>query len=327
MNIRTKPKVKPMAIKKFFLEQPVIIVFLLFTIFMGIHKPNFISLGNIQNIFVDISTYGIVASAMTIAIICGEFDLSTTSTYMWSQILFVTLINNWGSTALGIISSIVVTLISGMIIGSINGIIVTKFKISSFITTLGTMIMIKGLALVFTDGNMVSTSNEFVANMGKGRLLTVPYIIYVYIIFVIIAFYIMKYSRFGRNIYATGGNKEVSKLSGINVDFYKFIVFVILGFASAVAGILLVTQIRAGSTLYGIDMALTAIAATVIGGTSLSGGIGNVGKTFIGMLVLGILYKALIYLGLQAYYQNLIKGLVLLAVVSTDAYLNRSGKH
>jgi len=327
MSIGLKTKDKSIAIKNILIKQPVVIIFLFFTIFMGIHKPNFLSLSNIQNIFVDISTYGIVASAMTIAIICGEFDLSTTSTYMWSQILFVTLINNFGSSVSGIIFSILITLISGMIIGSINGILVTKFKISSFIATLGTMIMIRGLALVFTDGNMVSTSNEFVANLGRGEILSIPYIIYIYFLVIVLAFYIMKYSRFGRNIYATGGNMEVARLTGINVIFYKFIVFVILGFASALAGILLVSQIRAGSTLYGIDMALTAIAASVIGGTSLSGGIGNVGKTFIGMLVLGILYKALIYLGLQAYYQNLIKGLVLLSVLSIDAYLNRSGKH
>jgi len=312
-------------IKKLFLEQPVFIIFLLFAIVIGIMKPNFLGLENLRNLFLDISVYGVVACTMTIAIICGEFDLSAASTFIWSQILFCTLLNLWGATAIGIIAAIIVTLVSGVIIGSINGLIVTRLKINSFITTLGMMIIIRGVALVFTNGDMVATQNKFIATVGTGSFLKIPYLIYIYVIFVLIAFFVMKYTRFGRNIFATGGNTIVAKLSGIRILFYKYMVFVIIGFASALAGIMLVSQIRAGSVLYGTDLSLTAVAATVIGGTSLSGGSGSVIKTFFGMLVLGLLYKALIFLGLQAYYQNLIKGLVLVVVVAMDAYLNRSG--
>jgi ribose transport system permease protein len=325
VNQQIAVKKKSFNIKKFFLDQPVFIIFLLFAIVIGILKPNFLAPTNLTNLFLDISVYGIVACTMTIAIICGEFDLSASSTFIWSQILFCTLLNLWGSTVFGIIASFIVTLISGIIIGSLNGVIVTRLKVNSFITTLGMMIMIKGLALVFTDGNMVSTSNQFIAKMGTGTLFGIPYLIYMYVVFVAIAFYIMKYTRFGRNIFATGGNASVAKLSGINTMFYKFMVFVIIGFASALAGIMLVSQVRAGSVQYGTDLSLTAVAATVIGGTALSGGNGSVIKTFFGMLVLGVLYKALIFLGLQAYYQNLIKGLVLVSVVAIDAYLSRSG--
>jgi ribose transport system permease protein len=325
MNQQATLKKRSINVKKFFLEQPVFIIFLLFAIVIGILKPNFLAPTNLTNLFLDISVYGIVACTMTIAIICGEFDLSASSTFIWSQILFCTLLNLWGSTVFGIIASFIVTLISGILIGSLNGIIVTRLKVNSFITTLGMMIMIKGLALVFTDGNMVSTTNQFIAKMGTGKLFGIPYLIYIYVIFVAIAFYVMKYTRFGRNIFATGGNASVAKLSGINTLFYKFMVFVIIGFASALAGIMLVSQVRAGSVQYGTDLSLTAVAATVIGGTALSGGNGSVVKTFFGMLVLGVLYKALIFLGLQAYYQNLIKGLVLVSVVAVDAYLSRSG--
>jgi ribose transport system permease protein len=325
MNQQSQGIKKTFNIKKFLLEQPVFVIFLLFSIVIGILKPNFLGLSNVRNLFMDISVYGVVACTMTIAIICGEFDLSASSTFIWSQILFCTLLNRWGDTALAILAAVIVTLISGMVIGSINGLIVTRLKINSFITTLGMMIIIKGVALVFTDGKMVSTSNTFIAKMGTGALLGIPYLVYIYVVFVAIAFFVMKYTRFGRNIFATGGNAIVAKLSGIKTLFYKYMVFVIIGFASALAGIMLVSQIRAGSVLYGTDLALTAVAATVIGGTSLSGGSGSVAKTFLGMLVLGILYKALIFLGLQAYYQTLIKGLVLVVVVAADAYLNRSG--
>jgi ribose transport system permease protein len=325
VNQQSQTVKKTFILKKFVLEQPVFIIFLLFAIVMGILKPNFLGLTNIKNLFMDISVYGVVAATMTIAIICGEFDLSAASTFIWSQILFCTLLNLWGSTAIGIIAAMIVTLISGMIIGSINGLIVTRLRINSFITTLGMMIIIKGVALVFTDGKMVATSNKFIASLGTGTFLKIPYLIYIYVVFVLIAFFVMKYTRFGRNVFATGGNVVVAKLSGIRTSFYKYMVFVIIGFASALAGIMLVSQIRAGSVLYGTDLSLTAVAATVIGGTSLSGGSGSITKTFFGMLVLGLLYKALIFLGLQAYYQNLIKGLVLVVVVAMDAYLNRSG--
>ena len=325
MNQQAQGIKKSFNIKKFVLEQPVFIIFLLFSIVIGILKPNFLGITNVRNIFMDISVYGVVACTMTIAIICGEFDLSASSTFIWSQILFCTLLNRLGTSALGILAAIIITLISGMIIGSINGLIVTRLKINSFITTLGMMIIIKGVALVFTDGKMVSTSNTFIAKMGTGALFGIPYLVYIYVVFVAIAYFVMKYTRFGRNIFATGGNTIVAKLSGIKTLFYKYMVFVIIGFASALAGIMLVSQVRAGSVLYGTDLALTAVAATVIGGTSLAGGSGSVAKTFLGMLVLGILYKALIFLGLQAYYQTLIKGLVLVVVVAADAYLNRSG--
>ncbi|MHB1252577.1 MAG: ABC transporter permease, partial [Candidatus Humimicrobiaceae bacterium] len=316
MNQQSQTMKKSINIKKFVLEQPVFILFLLFAIVIGILKPSFLGIPNIRNLFMDISVYGVVACTMTIAIICGEFDLSAASTFIWSQILFCTLLNHWGATAISIIGAIIVTLISGIIIGSINGLIVTRLRINSFITTLGMMIIIRGLALVFTNGDIVATKNKFIAIIGTGTFLKIPYLIYIYVVFVLIAFFVMKYTRFGRNVFATGGNVVVAKLSGIKTSFYKYMVFVIIGFASALAGIMLVSQIRAGSVLYGTDLSLTAVAATVIGGTSLSGGSGSVIKTFFGMLVLGLLYKALIFLGLQAYYQNLIKGLVLVVVVA-----------
>ncbi len=147
MNQQSTPKKRSFNIKKFVLEQPVFIIFLVFAIVIGILKPDFLALTNITNLFMDISVYGVVACTMTIAIICGEFDLSATSTFIWSQILFCTLLNMWGSTAWGIVAAFIVTLLSGMIIGSLNGIIVTRLKVNSFITTLGMMIMIRGLAL------------------------------------------------------------------------------------------------------------------------------------------------------------------------------------
>jgi ribose transport system permease protein len=318
MNQQTKRSA--FNIKSVLTEQPVLILFVLFIIVMAFVKPSFLSGENIKNIFMDISVYGVVACAMTIAIICGEFDLSASSVFIWSQIFFITVLNAWG-----VIPAIFATFLSGVLIGSLNGVIVAFLKINSFITTLGTMTIFKGLSLVFTDGEMVKTTNEFIAGIGSGTFLGLSYLTYIYIAVILLAAFVLKYTNFGRRIYSTGGNINAAALSGIKVKFYKFVVFVILGFASALAGMMFVTEIRAGSVLYGTDLSLTAVAATVIGGTSLSGGSGGILRTFIGMLIIGVLYKALIFLGMQAYYQNLIKGLVLLVVVAVDAYITRSG--
>lgn len=301
-----------------FLDKSILFLLLAFFIVMASIKPSFLAWWNIQNIFLDVSIYGVVAFGMTILILCGEFDLSASSQFMWAQILFVTLLNATGNPFV----SIVITLISGFILGTINGIIVTRFRINSFITTLGTMTMIRGLCLVFTDGKMVSTKNEFIAGLGGGQFLGLSSLTYIYIVILLILSVIMAYTNFGRRIYATGGNLEVANLAGINTRFYKTASFSIMGVLCGIAGIMLVAQLRAGSTQYGTDLALTCVAATVIGGTQLSGGSGSVLRTVVGMLVIVVLYKALIYLGLQAYFQNLTKGLVLIAVVMLDAMMS-----
>jgi len=134
---------------------------------------------------------------------------------------------------------------------------------------------------------------------------------------------VLRKTRFGRNIYATGGNREVARLAGIDVAFYKFIIFVILGVCAALSAIMFSTRIRAGSALYGRDLSLYCVAATVIGGTSLSGGNGGVLRTLLGLLVVSILYNALTLLGVQGYFQQLIRGIVLIVVIMIDAFINR----
>lgn len=311
--------VKSNSLVEILLSQTVLLLLVLFIIVMSILRPSFLSWWNIQNILLDVSIYGVVACGMTILIICGEFDLSAPSQYMWGQIFFITLLETTGNPWL----SILITMISGIVLGTINGLIVTKLQVNSFIATLGTMTMIRGLCLVFTGGDMVSTRNEFVANLGRARLLGISSLTYIYICVLIVVSIMLAYTNFGRRLYATGGNIQVARLAGINTTFQKTMAFTIMGLLCAIAGIMLVAMLRAGSTQYGTDLALTCVAATVIGGTRLSGGAGNALRTALGMLVIVVLYKALIYLGFQAYYQNLVKGLVLIAVVVFDAYMTK----
>ncbi len=307
------------AIVELALKQTVLLLLFGFIVVMAGIRPSFLAWWNIQNILLDVSIYGVVACGMTMLIICGEFDLSASSQYMWAQILFVSLLNATNKPVL----SILVTLVSGILLGTINGLIVTKMRVNSFIATLGTMTMIRGLCLVFTGGEMVSTDNAFARNLGQAELLGLSSLTYIYLGVLALVSLVLAYTNFGRRLYATGGNIDVANLAGIKTGFQKIMAFSSMGLLCAIAGIMLVGMLRAGSTQYGTDLALTCVAATVIGGTRLSGGAGNAIKTALGMMVIVVLYKALIYLGLQAYYQNLAKGLVLIAVIMFDAYITR----
>jgi ribose transport system permease protein len=301
------------------LDQTVVFLLVGFVVLMAFAKPSFLEWSNIQNILTDVSIYGVVACGMTILIICGEFDLSVSSQYMWAQILFVTLLNATNNMFV----SVLLTLCSGLVLGIINGVIVTRFRINSFITTLGTMTMIRGLCLVFTSGKMVSTQNPLIKALGTADFLGLSSFFYVYVLVLVVISVMLASTNFGRRIYATGGNIEVARLAGIDTAFQKTAAFSLMGVLCGIAGILLVAELRAGSTQYGSDLALTCVAATVIGGTRLSGGAGNALRTALGMLLIVVLYSALIYLGLQAYYQNLLKGIVLILVVMFDLVMSK----
>ena len=305
-------------------ENAVLLLCITFVIIMAIVKPSFVTITNLKNVLIDASIYGVSALAMTIAIITGAFDLSLASNFAWAQIFFCYLLNLWGGTGFGIFAAFVVMVLSCALIGSVNGLVVVFGKIPAFIATLGMMTIIKGGCLLFTSGNMISTSNEFIAMMGKGTFLGFSYLTYIFIAMIVLAWYVMKYTRYGRALYATGGNYAAAKLSGINVRFCQFSIFAILGLAAGISGAMFICLMRAGSVLYGTDLSLTCVAATVVGGTPLTGGKGSVLRTVLGILLIYILYKGLAFLGLQGYYNTMIRGLVLLAVVSFDAFMTRN---
>lgn len=311
------------SLKKTLTEQPAIVLFVLFVVLMAVASPNFLTVKNLKNVLIDASIYGVTALAMTIAIITGAFDLSVSSNFALSQIMFCTLLNKFDGMPGCIPVSALITLAVCTTFGCINGLVVNFCKIPAFIATMAMNISIKGICLVFTNGNMVSTKNAIIKSIGKGTFLGFSYLTWFYLVVVIIAWYVMKYTRFGRNLYATGGNRKVAELSGINVIKSSFSTFVILGFCAGLSGLLYVCQMRAGSVLYGTDLALTCVACTVVGGTPLTGGKGGVLRTVMGTILIYFMYKGLPFLGLQGYYNTMVRGLVLLFVVTFDAYMNR----
>lgn len=303
------------------LENAVSIVLTAFVIFMVFNRPSFRSWSNITTVINDCCMYGITALAMTAVVICGEIDLSVSSVYAWGTCLFVILCNNMNMAAAAII-----TLVTGGVWGAINGVLVAIIRMPAFVATLGTMYTIKGLAYYITAEKPVNTANEMLMQIGKINVAGISLVPVVFIVVLVLLYWVMRYTVLGREIYATGGNYEVARLSGINVKFSKWIVFVIAGVCAALSGIMYCTRVYSGAATYGGDLTIWCVAAAVIGGTSMAGGYGGIHRTIIGILLMSILFNALTLLGVDGSMQRFIRGLVLIIVIMFDA-ATRTKKH
>ena len=314
------------AVLHFILRQPVLVLFVLFIIVMAFVRPSFVSITNINNVLIDASIYGVSALAITIVLICGQWDLSITSTFLWGTLFLCHLLNLWGDTTMGIILAFVCVFATCTLVGLINGIIVVYGRIIPFIATMATMTAVKGFALVFSHDEMITTKNDFVTAVGKAKLFNLSYLVYIFLLLAVVAWFVMRFTPFGRSVYATGGNIQAATSAGIKVKFNCVFVYALLGFAVAISASMFVCRMRSGSVTYCTDFSLTCASAAIIGGTSMRGGVGNPLKTVLGVVVIFGLYKALGLLGIQGYYSNLIKGIVIMSILLLDGYMTRSGK-
>lgn len=304
-------------VKSFFKEQKSLGVLIVIIVAMSIASPFFLSGANLLNVLNQATIYGIMACGMTFAIINGEFDLSVGSILAFSGLVAVIL-----EPMVGQVGSILLALASGMAFGLLNGFLIAKVKISSFIVTIGTMGIIKGLALKISGGNPISSSNPWYSEIGNGTLGGLPYSVIIFIILIAISWYVLSATRFGRNVYIIGGNAEVAHNSGINVLFHKTMVFVISGLCAAIAGIVLSSRLNTASAIQGDAASLAVISSVVIGGTSLVGGVGSIFKSIVGIFIFTIITNALDILGVFSYYQLMIRGILLVVIIGIDAYAN-----
>jgi ribose transport system permease protein len=304
---------------RFARENIIVVALVAAVLLLSATTPGFMTASNVQNILAQISLYGIVAFAMTISIIGGEFDLSVSSLMGVTTILFTDIAKKT-NVPLAIFACIVV----GALVGALNGLMVSKLKVNAFVATLAMMLALKGFALTYTNGRPINYPNDALNAFGNGDFLGLPNITWFFLGALAITWFVLSRTKFGRNVYATGGNLIVAKMAGINVDFYKSMLFVILGFATALAGILMAMRLSSGNSLYGGDLTMSVVAGVVIGGTSLSGGRGGAVRTLWGMLLVGVLFNGLQRLEVQANWQDVVKGLTLIVVVSVDAVLAQS---
>lgn len=284
-------------------------------LFMAVIKPNFYNPANIRNLFLKVSIQGIIGFGMTFTLIAGEFDMSVGSVLTLSGIIFATLL-----PSMGFFLASLVTLVAGVLMGLFNGLLVSRLKLSSFIATLGSLYVFKAVALMISQGDPIKISDQVavaISNFRIGRNTVFPFI---FLLAGIVTHYMLKRTRTGRNIYAVGGNMDVAANAGINVPFYKTLVFVIVCTASALAGILMTLRLQSATTIAGDDISLTVVSSVIIGGTSPAGGVGGAFESFIGLIIIAVVTSSLDLLGISGYYQQVVQGFLTVLIIGVTSY-------
>lgn len=278
-------------------------------------SSDFRSIDNFLIILRQTSINFIIAMGMTFVILTGGIDLSVGSILAFSSAVCAAMLSG-GYPAF---AAVLAALIIGMACGLINGFFISYVKLQPFIMTLVTMTVFRGFTLVFTGGRPISAGESaFFDFIGNGQLLFLPMPIILMIILFAFSYYALNCMRFGRYVYAIGGNEDASYLAGINTAGNKTAVYVLSGLFSALAGIIVTSRLGSAQPTAGSGYELDAIAAAVVGGTSLAGGIGAMQGTFAGALIIGIISNALNLLKVSSYYQTIVKGLVILFAVLLD---------
>lgn len=299
---------------------PKSLYFLLLTIILSaaITKGKTLSITNLQNLMLQVSIQGIVGIGMTFSLLCGEFDLAVGSVYTISGIIFAECLQK-----VPFFWAVVITFFVGALLGLVDGLVVNKMGINSFIATLATSYVFKGIANIICQGQPVGVGNsDIVVAISKMRIFGFTIYPFVFLGCLIIAILVLSKTSFGRNIYATGGNYEVSKNTGIKVDFYKIMSFVIVCLSAAIAGMLLTTRLQSATPIAGDDLNLVVIGAVIIGGTSTEGGIGSAQESFIGLLIFGIIINTMNVLGIAGYYQQVARGILTVAIIGITSFSN-----
>ena len=291
-----------------------VFVALFIIVFMSIKSDVFLTSQNIINILRQISINGILAVGMTFVILTGGIDLSVGSVVAITGVIVGSLLQSGTNWFLASLAALVISAICGVF----NGWLISYVGFQPFIATLSTMTIGRGFAQVYSNGKPYTISDPSFKVIGQGYFLGIPVPIILLVIFCIIGLVILTMTTFGRYVFAIGGNKRAALVSGVNVKMTEFLVYVISGFCAAFAGLLLSSRIQTGQPAGGEGYELDAITAAVIGGASLSGGKGSVFGSFIGILVVGILTNGLDLLNVSSYYQQIIKGAIILLAVMAD---------
>ena len=288
-------------------------------VFLSVATDSFLSAKNMLQVLRQICINGLLAFGMTFVLIIGGIDLTVGSVVAISGVSIVMMLNSGIPLPL----AFVLALLLGAVVGFLNGSITALTGMPPFIVTLSLQGTIRGIAYVITDGRSVSCDNEIFNAIGNGYWLGIPIPIYIVAFVMIIISIVLYYTRFGRRMYAVGGNVTAAQFSGIHVKKIMIMVYVISGTLAALAGIILASRMYSGQPASGQAYESDAIAAAVLGGTSFTGGIGTVGGTLIGALVIGFLTNGLNLLHISSYVQMIIKGLVIIGAVGIDILKNR----
>ena len=290
------------------MDYSMVVVFLLLILLSSLLSPYFFSWPNFSNILRQVSFNGIVSIGMCMVILLRGIDLSVGSVFGLSAVLVA------GFASWGFWGVLAIALLVGLAFGLFNGWLITGLRIEPFVATLGTLIVARGLAYIYTGGVLIPNVTEF-RFIGAGYVGGVPVPVIIMAIFFILAYVIQESTIFGRRCYAVGGNPVAANMAGINVNFYKFISYVVAAVLAAFSGLIMVARMTTGEPNAGFMLELDAIAAVVMGGTTFDGGRGGVIGTIFGVLILGIIANILNLLNVSSYTQMVIKGFFLIFAV------------
>lgn len=301
-------------------EAGAVVPLILLIVIFSFSSPIFFTANNLFNISRQVSVISVLAIAMTFVIVSGGIDLSVGSVLAVSGIATATALKDFG---LPIFISILIGILTGCVTGICNGLLVSYLNMPPFITTMGTMTILRGLGFIYTQGYPIYNLPAEYKLIGQGYLGVIPSLTIILLVVAVIAAVVLRSTIFGRHVYAIGGNIESANLAGIKVNRVKLLVYVISGFLCAVAGVMQSARVGSGLPATGAGYELEAIAAVVIGGASMTGGSGTIIGTILGSIILGVLSNGLSLLDVDSYVMDVVSGSVVILAVLVDIIRTR----
>jgi len=307
-------------IKRFLDDYSIIYAVVILVVILSVASPEFLSLKNFTNVFRQISMIAILTVGMFFVMVGGGIDISCGAMVGITGVLFAMFMVNFGMHP---VLAFILTLVVGTAVGLINGALVTRFGIPAMIATLGTQSVARGLTYVITGAYPISGLPESIAFLGRGYVFGIewlPWPVLILVVLCILAHFIAQRTKFGRSVYAVGGNPEAAYLSGIKDKKIQVITYVAMGILSAIAGMILTSRLASGQPNGGLTWEFEAITAAVIGGVSITGGRGKIFGALLGAVLIGLLTNGMTLLNMNSYLQQMVKGIVLMLAIGFDIY-------
>lgn len=304
---------------KYMSELTTVIALIILMAVITIINSNFLTANNLLNLLLQVTSNALIAFGMTFVILTGGIDLSVGSILALSSALTAGLLGSGMPVALAILSS----LILGCILGMMNGLLISYGKLAPFIVTLATMTIFRGATLVYTNGNPITKglSDTFLFQfLGQGYIVGIPFPVIIMFIVFIVLYVLLHKTAFGKSVYAIGGNEKAAYISGVKLNKVKIIIYSISGMMASISGLIITSRLSSAQPTAGASYEMDAVAAVVLGGTSLSGGKGRILGTLIGALIIGVLNNGLNIIGVSAFWQQVVKGVVILIAVLIDRF-------
>ncbi|MGA2795366.1 MAG: ribose ABC transporter permease [Roseiarcus sp.] len=293
------------------------LVLVVLLVALGMLQPRALNVTNVLNLARQISITALVSAGQTLVILAAQIDLSVGSVLGLAGVIAAGVLRDTGSATLAVLAGLGV----GGACGLVNGVIVAKGKVAAFIVTLATLGIANGIVLLYTGARPIAVQDEAFAFLGEGKLGGVPFPIILALVVYVVLWFVLSRTRFGRYNYAIGGNELATRLAGVPVDRYKIYIFVTAGVLAGLTGVVLTARLGSGVPTLGIGFELISITAVVLGGTSLFGGEGRIWGTLVGAAITGVIANGLSILGVGAYYQPVVTGIVILIAVLADRWL------